>query len=96
VTPEQITEGIYGWLMAASRLNGLPMGTRPCTWTELAARDPTLAGQWRTGVGLLLDAIGAVPDDDDHLNFTCLPLAPVEVAADNEVGEEPPPVRPDD
>ena len=94
MTAEQITKGLYGWLMQASRLNDLPMGTRPCTWIELSARDPALADQWRTGVGLFLDAIGAQPDDDDHLNFNCYPVEPEPWRMD--VGEDPPPVRPDD
>jgi hypothetical protein len=75
MTPEQLTRNLYRYLIASSRIDEMPMGFRVCTWDELAAREPGQADNWRLGVRAFLDAIGAVSDDDDHLNFTGSPLA---------------------
>jgi hypothetical protein len=98
MTPEQITQELHDWLMRASRIAPLPMGTRPCTWAELSVRDPETAGKWRLGVALFLDTIGAreVGDGDEHLNFIGEVVPDPQPAPDSEPGEEPPNVRPDD
>ena len=86
MTPEQITEGLYSWLMRASRIDGLPMGSRPATWNELVAQDPDRAACYRAGVNLFLGAIGATADDDEHLNFAGEVLAPPPLASDDDGG----------
>ena len=96
MTPEQITEGLYEWLMRASRLDGLKPTERPARWGELSARDPELAAKWRQGVNLFLTAIEAKPDDEVHLNFSGSLLPEPELAPDGDPGDEQPPVRPDD
>jgi len=96
MTPEQITQGLYDWLLKASRIDDLPFGARPCSWDELVALDPVIAGRWREGTRLLLETIGARPDEDEHLNFVGTRTATPPPALDGEPGEEPPPVRPDD
>jgi hypothetical protein len=96
MTPEQITRNLYVWLTHASRIDGLPMGSRPCTWDQLGALDPALAAKWRLGVDLFLAAIGAHPDEDDHLNFVGSVILDLEAAPATDEGSEPPPVRPDE
>jgi len=98
MTPERITQGLYEWLMHASRLENMPMGFRPCSWDELQKADPGLADQWRLGVELFLTTIGATDagDGDEHLNFVGSVVLE-EVPVTNLLpGDEPPPVRPDD
>jgi hypothetical protein len=96
MTPEDITRNLYTWLMQASRIDGLPMGTRPASWDELRGRDPELASKWQLGVDLFLVTIAAKLDDDPHLNFIATTLLAPTIAPDDEPGSEPPPVRPDD
>lgn len=89
MTPEQITEGLYTWLMDSSRIGNIPMGFRPCTWTQLKVADPATATMWRLGVDSFLDHIGAQSDDDAHLNFigsTVLEETPL--ASDDDPGLE--------
>lgn len=98
MTPEDITRNLYTWLMHASRIDGLPMGAKPCSWDQLRDLDPALAARWQLGVDMFLDTIGAgVPQDDDaHLNFIGSIVLDLEPAPDDEPGSEPPPARPDD
>jgi hypothetical protein len=98
VTPEQITEAIYTWLMRASRIEDLPVNARVMTWAELNGLEPGMAAGWREGVARLLESIGAHPDEDEHLNFRqpTLPQPPLPFgdADDEEAGERR--ITPDD
>lgn len=89
MTPEQITRGLYDWLTATSRIDNMPMGMRPCTWDELQHDDPDLAARWRIGIDMFLDAIGARPDAEPHLNFIgSIVVKDAPLAGDDDPGDE--------
>jgi hypothetical protein len=90
MTPDDITRALYNWLLAASRVDELPMGSRPATWDEVRDRDPDLAAKWRLGVDLFLTAIEAEDggDDDPHLKFIASPMPPPRMAGEDDPGAE--------